>query len=288
MFKLPSKRKPNYYYSIFSVALVLFLLGLFGLIVLNANALVRYFKENIEVSVELKNGTAKADITAFEQVLRKANYTKNGSIEFVSKEEGAALMKEAFGDDFAKYGLENPLLDVLHFNVKAAYVTPTELAKIKKELIAKDFVDAVFYEEVQVANVAKNVYKLGGITLLIGICFLFITFMLINNTVRLALYGNRFIIKNMQLVGATEQFIAKPYTVQSIKNGLLSGSLAALGLGGLAYWLYQVFPELVLFQDGIYLLILVFIIILLGVLVSVISTRLSVGRFLKISVEELY
>lgn len=283
-----TKRKPRYYTSIISVSLVLFLLGLFGFIALNINTLDRYFKENIEISIELKNGIEDADITAFRETLRQEDYFKKGSLEFVTKEEGAIFMQKAFGDDFVKYGLENPLLDIIHFNINAKDLSADNLATIKKKLSEEEIVDNVFYEEVQVANVTSNVYKLGGITLIIGICFALIAFVLINNTVRLALYSNRFTIKNMQLIGATERFIAKPYARQGIINGIVSGLIAGLGLTSIAYWIYGNFPELILFQDITSLVILFLTIVLLGILVSYITTRWSIRKFLSMSVEELY
>jgi cell division transport system permease protein len=283
-----TKRKPKYYTSIISVSLVLFLLGLFGFIALNINTLDRYFKENIEVSIELKNDIEDSEITTFRETLSEKDYFKKGSIEFVTKEEGAEIMKKDFGDDFTKYGLENPLLDIIHFNIKAKHLTADNLATIKKELSKDEIVENVFYEEVQVAKVTSNVYKLGGITLIIGICFALIAFVLINNTVRLALYGNRFNIKNMQLVGATETFIAKPYTQKGMINGAISGLIAGLGLAAIAYWIYGNFPELILFQDTTSLVVLFVSIILLGVLVSYITTRWSIRKFLSMSVEELY
>ena len=282
------RRKPNYYFTIISVALVLFLFGLFGLIALNANALIRYFKENIEVSVEIKDDTEESEVLAFRNSLNDKNFIKKGSIDFITKEEGAAFMKESFGDDFIKYGLENPLLDIVRFNVKANHLTPQKLANIKKDFEDLPFVDFVFYEEIQVANVATNVYKLGLITFLVGLCFALITFVLINNTVRLALYSNRFLIKNMQLVGATPAFIAKPHVLKGIQNGLFSGAIAVIGLGFLAWSIYQAFPELILFQDWVNLSVLGIIVLFLGVGVSALSTRWSVYKYLRMQIEELY
>lgn len=282
------KSKPNYYFTIISVALVLFLFGLFGIIALNANALIRYFKENIEVSVEISNEANEIEVVAFRDNLSQKNYVKRGSIDYITKEAGAEFMKEAFGDDFIKYGLENPLLDIIRFNIKASHLTPQNLAKIKKEFEALPFVDYVFYEEVQVSSIAQNIYRLGGITFFIGLCFALITFVLINNTVRLALYSNRFMIKNMQLVGATPTFISKPYLLRGVKNGLFSGLIACAGLGLLAWSIYRTFPELVLFQDWVNFSLLGLVILLLGVGISALSTRWSINKYLNMSIEELY
>ncbi len=282
------KRKPNYYLTSITIALVLFLFGLFGLIALNANALIRYFKENIEIHVEIKNDTDKDEIKQFQQELAQKDFIKKGSLDYIPKEDGAEFMKKAFGDDFVKYGLENPLLDILRFNVNAKDLTPKKLASIKKDLESRAFVDYVFYEEVQVANVVNNVYKLGGITFIIGLFFALITYILINNTVRLALYSNRFLIKNMQLVGATPAFITKPYMMRSMQNGAISGLLAIAGLGILVYYSYQTFPELILFQDRVNLLILALVVLFVGIGISAMSTRLSMNKFLKLPIEDLY
>jgi len=282
------KRKPNYYFTIVSVALVLFLFGLFGLIVLNANALMRYFKENIEVSIEIKSEAEQADVLALRQALGKKGYLKSGSLEFITKEEGAAFMKDAFGDDFVKYGLENPLLDVIRFNLNAKYLTPKKLREIKSDLETNPTVEFVFYEEVQVESVENNIIKLGGITLFIGLFFAIVTYVLINNTVRLALYSNRFTIKNMQLVGATSAFISKPYLRRGLLNGFISGLIAVIGLSILSFWIFRAYPELILFQDWVNLLILSAIVLTLGISISVLSTVTSVNKYLKMPIEELY
>lgn len=282
------KQKPNYLTTIISTSIVLFLFGVFGLMLLNANALIRYFKENIEISIEIKNETPEIAIRDLQNRLGEQPYVKGGSIAFISKEEGATMMKDAFGDDFEQYGLENPLLDIIKFNVNAKDLTSQKLNDIKIELQKDTIVDNVFYEAIQVSSIENNVYRLGGIMLFVGVFFLIITFILINNTVRLALYSNRFLIKNMQLVGATDAFIAKPYWRRGVINGLIGSILAIIGLVLISWWFYQAFPELLLFQEFTYQLFLAIGLLVFGIGVSYLSTRWSVNQYLKLPVEALY
>ena len=283
-----SRSKPNYLYSIISMALVLFLLGLFGMFVLHSQGIVKYYKENIEVMVELKDNTAEQDKFQFQKKLEGTEYAKSGSVKYVSKEDGAKIMENYFGDDFTEVGINNPFLDVIEFNVKADYVTDEEMEKISSEIKEQSFVEEVTYQKVLVSSIASNVRKLTIVVFLVGIFFIIIAVTLINNTVKLSLYSNRFIIKNMQLVGATFKFISRPYIQKGIINGFLSGAIAVITLILITFIAQQQFPDLLVFRNPLGYGLMITLLILLGIVISGVSTFQSVKKYLYMRLDDLY
>jgi cell division transport system permease protein len=289
MSNLASRRtRPNYLYAMISVALVLFLLGFFGIILLHMQQFVRLYKERVNLIVELNEIATPTDLSRLEVYLQAADYVRPGTVNKVSKEKAAELMRDEFGEAFLKLDLPNPFLDVVYFNLKAAYLEPQKLQQIREELKSVPAVNDVYYEESLVDNIASNLQKAGYFALGFGLFFIVVSATLIHNTIRLALYSNRFLIKNMELVGASWGFISKPYLFRAILHGLLSSLLAILALVGLLYWINHSFPEIYLFQD-IRLLLLVFIsIVSLGVLIYALSTYYVVNKYLKMRVDDLY
>ena len=188
-----ARRKPNYLYAIISVALVLFLLGLFGLITIHAQQLVLVFKERVNVLLELPAGIRTEDVKDLELYLENSLFTKAGTVTFTSKEEAAKEMSEAFGEDFLKLDLPNPLYDVINFNVKANYLNADSLQQISEKLRLHPHISGVYYQENLVDIIAENVDNLSWITLGIGVFFIFVAMVLIHNTIRLALFANRFL-----------------------------------------------------------------------------------------------
>ncbi len=282
------KTKPNYFYSVISVALVLFLLGFFGLIVLHGQQFVKFAKEKVEIIVELKKETDGSDIGRLKDYLNKSDFLKQGSVVFISKEDGASLLAEELGDEFMKLDLENPLYDVITFNVKADYMQPSALQSIKAELKQNSFISDVYFQENLVDAIAQNIKKLSWITLGIGIFFIFVAITLIHNTIRLALYSNRFLIKNMELVGASWEFISYPYISKGLRLGFISALIAIAGLLGFIFWMKEAIPELeqVIHVPGI--IIISSCLILVGILINAISTWFVVNKYLRMRVDDLY
>ncbi len=282
------KSKPNYLYAIVGVALVLFLLGFFGLVLLQGQLLLRQYKEQINILVELKSNAQSADVRALERGLAEADYTKPASVQFVSKEAAARQLEEELGEEFSALGFSNPLYDVVHFNVQANYLDSDSLLQIKQQLKKHSFVNDVFYQESMVDNIAQNLEKIGYISLIIGILFIFVAVVLIHNTIRLALYANRFLIKNMQLIGASWGFISRPYLWRSFKNGIWSAIIAIILLA----IVLQVFQtDLIDFRDlsqQIEVLFLLIGLIAIGIIISVWSTYYIVNKYLKMRVDDLY
>ncbi|MCP3933253.1 MAG: hypothetical protein GY705_29635, partial [Bacteroidetes bacterium] len=173
------KTKPNYVYSIISVTLVLFLLGFFGLVLIQAQNLITSLKERVNVLVELKENTSKAEIDSLQYILKTSSFTKEGTLQFISKEEAAKILREDFGKDFLTLDLPNPLYDVFSFNVIAAYMQADSLDQMRQMIKNLDFIGDVYYQENLVNEIAANIKKIGYISLGIGIFFLFVAFALI-------------------------------------------------------------------------------------------------------------
>ncbi|MDX1940837.1 MAG: permease-like cell division protein FtsX [Saprospiraceae bacterium] len=287
--KRTERRKPNYIYSIVSVALVLFLIGFFGLVMLHAQKLIKNFKENISVMVELKDTVTTAQIDSIGMYLNGSNFVKEASLKFVSREEAAKMMQEDFGDDFLKLGLPNPFFDVYSFNVKAAYLQADSLAQIRTDIKAQyPFVNDVFYQESLVDTIVSNMRQIGYFALFMGVFLIFVAAALIYNTIRLALYANRFLIKNMELVGASWEFISRPYLMRGVLHGLVSGILAVSALILLILWARTQMPDLQELQDLTSFATLFAGLIVLGILINTASTYFVVRKYLQMRVDDLY
>jgi len=282
------RSRPNYLYAVISLALVLFLLGFFGLLLLHGAELVRTFKERVNILVELTENPAPDELAQMQGVLDSAVYVKEGSVRYINRDQAAELMQDDFGEDFMKLDLPNPFYDMYSFNVRAVYMQADSLSAIRADLRALPYVSDVFYQESLVDDVARNLRSLGFVALGLGVFFILVAMTLIHNTVRLALYSNRFLIKNMQLVGASWGFISRPYLLRAVMHGFIGSVLAVLALGGLLLWSQSLFPELGLLQDGGLFLILLGAILILGILIYLLSTWRVVNKYLQMRVDDLY
>ncbi|MCB9301633.1 MAG: ABC transporter permease [Lewinellaceae bacterium] len=282
------RTRPNYLYSIISVALVLFVLGFFALMVLNARQLVQGLKEKVNLIVELKEGTGEAEASQLQEQLAVSSYSKAGSVTYISKEQAAEIMREEFGEDFLKLDLPNPLYDVITFNVKAIYMDPDSLKKVRESLMEQPAVSDVYYQESLVNEISDNIRSLSLIGLGILIFSIIVAGTLIHNTVRLALYANRFLIKNMELVGASWEFISRPYIRRGAWQGGLSGLLASVALMLLYFWMEKAVPGLQGGQHWGGLLSLALLLCVLGIAINTFSTYYVVRKYLKMRVDDLY
>lgn len=286
--KKPPVHKPNYFYTIVSVTLVLFLLGLFGLLVVQGQQMLRVLREQVEVIVELKEESTPEQLDSLKQHLGSASYFKANSSKFISKTEGAAMMQEEFGQDFGKLDMANPLYDVLIFNVKSDWMDADSMSLVKEDLKMVPYVNDVYYQESVTESIANNLKKLSLWVFGLGLFFVLVAVALILNTVRLALYSNRFLIKNMELVGASWGFISRPYLKKSFWQGLLCSFLAVLGLIGL---LYLVFRDVADLQEAINFVgvAIVFVsLFALGLFIMLASTYYVVKKYLRMRVDDLY
>lgn len=284
----PLRTRPNYFYAVLSVALVLFLLGLFGLIAIQANRLVTVFKEKINVLVEIQEGTDTETIANLQSKLENSHFTKTSSIDFISREEAAKDMADSFGEDFLKLDLPNPFYDIITFNVQADYVQTDSLKRIRAGLIKETAVTGVYYQETLVEEVGGNISRIGLISLVAGLFFIVVAVTLIHNTIRLALYANRFIIRNMELVGASWEFISRPYLLRSFRHSLLSAAIAIGALILLLGWAQNKLPELQQIEDITGFILLFIGLTIVGVLINMASTYYVVRKYLRMREDDLY
>ncbi len=280
--------KPTYFYAIISVALVLFILGFFSLTALHGRKLVTLFKEKVDIWLELTPGTTEADVTRIIGIVRRQPFVKPESISFITREQAADAMKDELGDESLLEDNPDLLRDVIRFNVKADYLDDEVLTDWKGKLLQDSLVADLYIEAANTGNVGKNIQNMGLIALALGLLLIFAAVTLIHNTIRLELYSNRFLIKNQELVGASWNFISRPYIRRGVLNGLLSAGVAIAGLIAMLWWLYGLLPEFRQLQDLNDILAVFVGLIALGVLLSGLSTYFVVNKFLRMRVDDLY
>ena len=282
------KRKliSSYFSVVISIALVLFLLGCLGLLVLNAKTISDNFKEQVVVSIYLNESAKEVEVKQLEKSLAMAEYTK--SSVYVSKEEAAELMKAEYGEDFLDVVGQNPLQNSIDVHLKADFVTNEILSKITEEISQKDFVQEVRYDSDLVEIMNNNVKKITFWVLIISALFTLIAVLLINSSIRLSVYSKRFIIKTMQMVGATKSFIRKPFIMKSVQLGIIGAIVALIGLAIVLYNINQTFPELELLRKPIILTLLFLGVFIIGILITWISTFIATQRFLNLKTDHLY
>lgn len=285
--KAPRKRsKPSYIYSIISITMVLFMLGILGHVLLFSQKLSEYFRESIEISLILKEGLSDADIFQFQKKLEKKPYIK--STRYISKDEAAKILTDDFGEDLAILGY-NPLYASINFNLKSSYANTDSLTSIEAELKEYPQVGEIYYFKTIVELINQNIRKVTLLLIAISVILVLIAITLIDNTIRLAMYSNRFLIKSMQLVGATRWFIIKPFMARSILHGFISGVLAVIALVGLLYYAQTQLPTLIISSGDLINFGEVFVsIIVLGVLITWFSTYISVSKYLRLKLDDLY
>jgi cell division transport system permease protein len=280
------KIRTSHFSTVVSITLVLFMLGLLGLLVLHAKKLSDYAKENIGFSIMIKENVKEAGIMAFLKKLDTEEFVK--STEYIPKEKAALQLKKELGEDFIGFLGYNPLLPTIDLRLKAEYASLESVNRIEKKLLANPEVKEVFYQKDLLEMVNQNLKRISLIILGFSAVLMIIAIALINNTIRLSVYSRRFVIRTMQLVGATRVFIHRPF----IRNGIIDGLISAIVAIGLLmvvmYFLLQEIPELIQMVDLKLYLILIAAILLLGILISWFSTWLSVRKYLRMKTDELY
>jgi len=266
-FERYQKRKliSSYFSVVLSIGLVLFLLGVLGLLVLNTKKLADHFKEQIKISVFLKDSAKEVEVDQLQKSLVMADYTK--SAVYVSKEDAAELHSTEIGENFLDFLGYNPLKNSIDVSLKADFVSTEQVEEIATELAKKDYVEEVSYDKPLIALLTENVKRISFWILIASAVFTLIAVLLINSSIRLSIYSKRFIIKTMQMVGATKRFIRRPFIWTNIKLGMLGSLLALIALGTVLYYVNMNFPELNLLQDFTILGILFVGVFVLGVLI---------------------
>lgn len=271
---------------VISLTLVLFMLGALGVLIVNAKKLSTHFKENVGFQIYLKDNATPAQSDALMQELERSDFAKK--VNFISKEEAADKLRQDLGEDFISFLGSNPLLNSIDIKLYETFANSDTLQILEKELLEKSFVKEVVYQKNMIDNLNKNTNAIAFFILIFSAALLVVAVALINNTIRLSIYSQRFIIRTMYLVGATRVFISKPFVVKGLRQGITAGVIASLMLMGFLVLSTRFIPELLQLQDENVLLLLFAGMILSGMLISVFSALLSVLRYLRLKTSDLY
>ncbi len=279
--------RTSYFTSVISITLVLFILGFFGLIMLHSNMITKHVKENIQMNVYMKKNAKEANIYRLKKELdatENVKYTR-----YISAEEAKNIYKEEIGEDFIAFlDGENPLHASIEIHLTEAFANVDELRKLSETIKKRNIVEDVRFHESYVESINKNIGRITIFFLIVSGMLLLISVVLINNTIRLSVYANRFIIRSMRLIGATQQFIRKPFILRSIFQGIVSAIISIALLVGILYKLHNYYPDLVSVKNLDLYLMLFAAIMLIGIIISWWSSSLSVRKFLRMKIDNLY
>ena len=280
------KLRSSYISTVVSISLVLFTLGILGIIIINARQVSDYVKENIELSIIIDDKAKEADIVRFQKSLDAADFTK--STKYVTKEEAAEELQKELGEDFVTFLGYNPLFPSIDVRLHADYANSDSLVFIENYLSESKVVKEVHYQKSLIDMINENIKMLSLILLVFSGLLFLVAIALINNTIRLSLYSKRFLIKTMQLVGATRTFIRGPFVFKGMLNGFYGGLIAIILLAGMLYLASIKMPELFAIQNLEHIGWLFGVIILTGMFISWISTIFAVNKYLRLRVDDLY
>lgn len=278
--------KPSYFMSILGVTLVLFLLGLVGWIVINANKIGDSLRENVEVKAFLRGDLNPNDSTALMQYISAKPYVK--SIEYVTKEAGKKRYMDEENEDWSRVLTENPLPNAIYITVRKTYVQVDSLKSIQADLEQQTYISDVSYPEALVTKLNENLRLVSIVLMAIAVVIALVVIFLIDNTIRLAMFSNRFLIKTMQMVGATRWFIAKPMNQRAVINGATSGVIASAVLYIVVTALETWVQWLRVVRDNKLMILLFLALVVMGISITLFSTHRSVIKYLKMKLDDLY
>ena len=278
----------SYAMSLVSIMLVLFLLDAFALFMMHARKLSNHVKENIGFEVVMNSDVKEANILRLQKELDAMPAVK--ATEYITKEEAIARLSEDLGEDFLEWlgPEENPLLPSIDVRFHANYANTDSIAKVEALLLENPDVKEVYYQKSLVDLINDNIRKIAFILMMVSLILLIIAIALIRNTIRLSIYSKRFLVRSMQLVGATESFIRQPFLRQGVLQGFFGGLLADLALLGILYGISKRIPDLTLVQDAKVIACILVGNVILGVLLAWLSTRAALDKFLKADLDKLY
>ncbi|MBK9291750.1 MAG: cell division protein FtsX [Bacteroidetes bacterium] len=278
----------SYITSVISIWLVLFVLGLFGLILINAATLSQLIRENIGLEVIIKKGVNEATILQYQKMLESEPFVK--SARYIPREEATRLLAEDLGEDFVKWlgDADNPLLPSIELKFKSEWANNDSLEVISRKIMRNPDIKEVYYQKSLVDMINENFKRISLLLLGFGSLLLIIAIILIHNTIRLSIYAKRFIIRSMQLVGATEGFIHRPFFFRALLQGIISAILAILLLALVLYAALSSIPELLLIYNPTQVGILFGAMLLTGILLTTLSTWLALRRYLRVKTDKLF
>jgi cell division transport system permease protein len=276
----------SYLTLVVSVSLVLFLLGILGMVLINARQLSDYFRESLSFTIMLKEDAREADIRMLQKELDAKTYVKQ--TEYVSKDEAAVKLKDDLGEDFLDFLGYNPLMPTIDVYLLADYTHPDSVMKIEKRILEYPVVDEVYYQESILTLINENVRKITAFLLTISALLFLIALTIINNTIRLSIYSKRFLINTMQLIGANRSFIRKPFLLKSLFFGFVAALIAIGLLMGLMYLVEKEFFTLFTYENINLFLFLCLALIAAGVIINAVSTFFALNRYLGMHEDKLY
>lgn len=280
------KTKTIYISTIFSIALVLLMLGMLGLILVHAKNLSNYVKENIVLNIIVDEGAKETEVLQFQKELNANQAIK--STVYVNKEMAARNLTNDLGEDFVNFLGYNPLLSTIDVYLKADYANNKSIDALKANIAKNPIVKEVIYQSSLIDMVNKNINTIGLIILGFAAILLIISVALINNTIRLAIYSQRFLIKSMQLVGATKNFIRKPFILLAALHGLIAAFIAILILLGILFYAQKEIPEMIILRNYTEFGIVLASLVVVGIFITAISTSFAVSKYLNLKIYDLY
>src|ERR1700761_3715854 len=280
------KTKTIYISTVFGIAMVLLMIGLLGMILVHARGIRRYVKENIVLNIFVDDAAHETDVMQLQKQLEANPMVKQA--QYINKDLAARNLQKDLGEDFVKFLGYNPLSGSLDVYLKAQYANNTDIEKFKTELMKNPVIKEVKYQQSLVDQMNQNLTSISLIILAFAAIFVLLSVALINNTIRLAIYSQRFLIKSMQLVGATKNFIRKPFILYGIWHGVLGALIAIIILMGTLYLAEKQIPDLVILQNYTEFGIVFLIVIGLGIFISGFSTFLAVNKYLRLKIYNLY
>lgn len=278
----------SYLISLMSIMLVLFVLSLFSSLVLFANKISDYIKENVGFEIVMKKGVKEKDIVDFQRILDNKEFVK--STEYISQQEATRRLTEDLGEDILEWlgDVDNPLLPSIDVRFKSEYANNDSITKIEQWVMKNKNVKEVYVQKSLLNSIDKNVNKIAALLLLIGFVLLIMAVTLISHTVRLSVYAKRFVVRSMQLVGATEGFIIKPFMKSFVIQGFIGALLALILLTIFLYKVMNSVPELALLTNMGNIAMIYISVIILGVLLTTLSTFFAMKKYLRADIDDLY
>ncbi|MDX6745755.1 permease-like cell division protein FtsX [Polaribacter sp. PL03] len=276
----------SYISVVISIALVLFMVGILGLVLLKSTLVSNRVKEKVAITLFLKDKVSKKQIDGFKASIAKEDFTKR--IVYTSKAQAAKQYSKEIGEDFMKFLGENPLKNGIDIFLKADFVTPEKMEELETRFLKNVFVADVSYDKPLINLLTKNLKRISFWLLVLSGFFSLVAIILINSSIRLSIYSKRFNIKTMQMVGATKGFIRRPFIWQGIKLGIIGALVALIGLGVVIYYLDSFAPSLGLLKDYVSLSYLVGGVLISAFIITWLSTFFATQRFLNLRTDELY
>ncbi len=272
--------------TVISISLVLFMLGILGLLLINAKHLSNYVKENIGFTVMLNENVKEVDVLQFQKILDGSKWVK--SSQYVSRDEAASILQQDLGEDFISFLGFNPLSSSIDIRLRAAYTTNSQMSRIGSDLKNNVLVKDVVFQKDLIDAINYNVQKISLLLIGFSTLLFIIAIALINNTIRLSVYSKRFLIRTMKLVGATHAFIRKPFLYNGLTQGIFGALISILLLMTTLFGIQKEMPELLVLQDLPAVGVIMAAMLIIGILMCLLATNMAVGKYLRMNEDDLY